>query len=184
MNKIIIIGTTGAGKTTLARKLAAIYNLKIIELDDLYWNKNWTSASDIEFEQRIITQTPKENWVMTGNYTRFHHLTWDKADTLVWLDYPFIIHFWHLLKRTLQRLLDKKEICNGNKETWHHVFSRKSIFIWLFKTYKRRRKENNHIFNTSSLYPHLTKIRLSSPSMCNQWLQETTKTGTKNNDNA
>lgn len=171
MNRIVIIGATGSGKSRLAKTLSEKFGHTVIELDDLYWNPGWKPSSDAEFEQRILHATPNTNWIMTGNYTRFHHITWEKADTLIWLDYNLLINLWHLVKRTTMRMFDKRPICNGNYETPAHVFSKDSIFVWLFKSYGRRKRDNTSVFNDNSAYPHITKIRLTSRRDCRNWLK-------------
>lgn len=45
MKRVLIVGSPGAGKSTLAKKLAARTGLPLTHLDDLYWNAGWEKSS-------------------------------------------------------------------------------------------------------------------------------------------
>jgi adenylate kinase family enzyme/ribosomal protein S18 acetylase RimI-like enzyme len=90
IQKVLIFGNAGTGKTTLARDLAYKQNLTACHLDSIYWKKDWQSLPDEEFTQRVaafIEQTP--SFTMDGNYTNSQSLPLrlSAADTLIFLDY-------------------------------------------------------------------------------------------------
>lgn len=101
MRRVVIVGTTGAGKTTLARTLATKLHAAHIELDALYWQQNWTPAAD--FVSRVENALQAECWVADGNYSRAQSLVLNRADTVVWLDYSLGTKFIRLSKRTVRR---------------------------------------------------------------------------------
>lgn len=89
MKRIIVVGVTGSGKTTLAKQLARQLGLTYISLDELFWQPNWTESSDAEFFPNVSAAISRETWVLDGSYSRTQHLTWPLADTVVWIDLPF-----------------------------------------------------------------------------------------------
>lgn len=158
MKKIIVIGTTGSGKSTLAKALSERLGLPRIELDSLFWEPNWQGSSDEEFFKKIESALAgKAGWIIDGNYTRANHLMWPQADTVIWIDLPFYLTFYQSFKRTLVRAIKKEELWpgTGNRESVSRMFSRDSILVWLFKTYRQ-----NVVKNTARMVdPTLAHLR-------------------------
>lgn len=169
MNRIVVIGATGSGKSTLAALLAERRGLKLVELDDLHWLPGWVVNDD--FVRLADAATAGDGWVVTGNYSRLRDVIWPRADTVVWLDYPFPLVFRRLLSRSLARIIDRKVICNGNTESWRKFFSKDSIMVWLFTSFPRHRKNFGEIFDNPALHPHITFLRLRSPGDTQRWLE-------------
>lgn len=160
MSRIVIIGVTGTGKSTLAFNIAAKTKLPITELDDLYWRPNWQPAPLDEFRRDVSKMVSGDKWITTGNYKDVRDILWNRADTLIWLDYSFPTALWRLTTRTIQRVWDKKPVCNGNTESLSNIFSKNGIIPWLFETYGPRKREYGAIFSNADEYPHLEKFRL------------------------
>ncbi|MDP1546459.1 MAG: hypothetical protein Q8L87_10580 [Anaerolineales bacterium] len=168
--RIVIVGTTSSGKSTLAEALSKRLGFKFIELDALYWEPNWTPADTFVFWERVERATDSKAWVVAGNYSRVRDLVWSRAETVIWLDFPFHTVFWRLLTRTIRRAVTREELWNGNRETfWEHLklWSEESLFHWLFKTYWRRKRETPMLV---SLYEHLTLIHFKHPKEAEEWL--------------
>lgn len=163
MKKIIIIGTTGSGKSTFATKLAEKLNYPYIQLDKLFWKANWRWSSDEEFFQKIHDEIDRDSWIVDGNYTRTQAITWTNADTVIWIDLPFWLTFYQCFTRSLKRALLKTELWpnTGNKESFTRMFSKDSILLWLFKTYDVNLKKYEQRINDLS-YSHLNFYRLKS----------------------
>ncbi len=85
--RIIVVGTTSAGKSTFAEKLANILDLDFVELDALYWQPNWVGTPDDEFILKVADATSRERWVVAGTYSRTIPTTWRRAEVVIWLDY-------------------------------------------------------------------------------------------------
>ncbi len=171
MKRIAVVGATGSGKTTLAGKIAQCLNVPHIETDSVYWGPKWQPIPLDEFRRRMDTATQDEKWVIDGNYSKVRDLVWGRADTLVWLDYPFLLVFWRLLRRSIPRIYTRVELWNGNRETVRDMFfSKDSLFVWLFQSYKRQ-KRAFPLLITEPKYSHLLFVRLKSPREAEQWLQ-------------
>lgn len=86
--RILIIGSPGAGKSTLARKLAKKLDLPLVYLDQIWHRKDCTTLSRAEFDERLQTELAKPAWIIDGNYMRTLAMRLQKTDLVIYLDYP------------------------------------------------------------------------------------------------
>ena len=87
-DRILILGGTGSGKTTLARELAAALQVPHVELDSLYFGPEFSTAPLPLLRERTSAAIAGDRWVTDGNKRAVRDLVWPRADTIVWLDYP------------------------------------------------------------------------------------------------
>lgn len=168
--RIVVLGTTGSGKTTLARRLVDHLGLPLVELDALHWEPNWTPAAPDRFRARADVATAGDGWVVDGNYSAVRTIIWPRAEMLIWLDYPLVVNLWRLLWRSLRRGLTQEELWNGNRESLREQFlSRDSLFLWAVTHHGRRRREYP-VQLARPEYAHLAVVRLRSPRATRQWL--------------
>lgn len=168
--RIVVIGVTGSGKTTLAQQLARRLGYPHVELDALHWDANWTMAPDDVFRERIAQALGGPVWVTDGNYSKARDLTWGRADTIIWFDYPLVVNLWRLTRRNISRVFRRTELWNGNRETFAGQFlSRDSLYLWALKKHGKNRREYPDLFAETS-YAHLRVIRLRSPRAATRWL--------------
>ena len=170
MQRVVVIGTSGSGKTTFAASLARCLNVPHIELDDLHWNPQWVETPTSEFLVKVDAATHSQAWVVDGNYSKARALIWPRADTLIWLDYPFPLVISRLLRRTLRGLVFRNVRCNGNQESWRNAFSRDSIIVWAFQSHWRNQRTYSQAM-TDPAYAHLQRLRFRSPKEANAWLR-------------
>ncbi len=170
MQRIVVVGTTGSGKTTVASRLAARLGCPHIELDALHWAPGWQEVPLETFRARLAEAIQAERWVVDGNYSKIADLTWRQADTIVWLDYPFFTVFRQLLWRTLRRIATRELLWGTNRESLGAMLGRDSILLWMLKTYRRRRKQYPILFRQPE-YAHLTVVHLRSPVQTRAWLE-------------
>lgn len=172
MRRVVVFGTTGSGKSTLAEALAARTGLRVIELDALFWARDWQPATDELFRHRVERETRDGDWIVVGNYAQVRDLTWRPADTLVWLDLPFPLVFWRLLWRTVRRGTTRQELWGtGNRESlWRAFFNRNSILLWAIKTHGRNRKR--FAIDCAFLAKEKTVVRLRSAREVERFIAE------------
>ena len=133
-------GVCGSGKTTLAKRIGERTGLPWHSADDLAWLPGWKETS-LEFQTEKIGEiVSQEEWVLDTAYGKWIDLPMSRVELIVALDYPRWFSFARLLRRTFARAIDKKPICNGNVETWKTTFSRKSILVWHFQSFSRKRE--------------------------------------------
>ena len=101
--RIVVIGSTSSGKSTLAKQLADRFNYDFIELDALHWEADWKEASLEDFRARVEAAIQAQAWVVAGNYHVVRDLVWSKAEAVIWLDYSLWRIFWQLTRRTFKR---------------------------------------------------------------------------------
>jgi adenylate kinase family enzyme len=170
LQRIVVVGTTGSGKTTMAGRLSQKLGFPHTELDALNWGPNWTMRPDEIFRSLVDQATQGERWVIDGNYSRSRDIVWSRADTVVWLDYSLALIMWRLWWRILRRGVLREELWSGNRERlWVHFFSRDSLFLWALNTYKRRKREYPALLSSPD-YSHLKLVHLRSQRQAKNWL--------------
>ena len=171
LERIIVVGTSCSGKTTLAKKLSKMLSIPHFELDQLYWIKGWQPRPVEEFKELVVKALSGESWITDGNYRVIRDSVWTRATTVIWLNYTLPVVLWRCLKRTTGRAVSGAEICSGNHESFRRSFlSRDSIFLWILKTYWRRKRETAKI-RADKTYPNLEFIELSSPKQTKLFLE-------------
>jgi adenylate kinase family enzyme len=140
--KIAVVGTSGSGKTTVARRLAETHGVPHVELDALHWGPNWTACPAEEFREKVARALAPEGWVVDGSYHgKLGDSVLEQADFVVWLDLPFRTVAGRIWTRTLRRIRSREELWSGNRETWRDAFfSRDSLFVWVVTTHRSRRR--------------------------------------------
>ena len=83
MRRFAVAGTSCSGKTTLARRIAALYGIPHIELDAIYWGPNWKPSAIDEFRSAVEIETSNDRWVIDGNYSKVRDIVWERATHLI-----------------------------------------------------------------------------------------------------
>ncbi|MEM8896803.1 MAG: adenylate kinase [Bacteroidota bacterium] len=176
MKKINVIGTSGSGKSTFAKKLAKKLDYPYVELDAIFWGPNWTEPSDEVLFDKLAKALEQDYWVLDGNYSRTNHIKWALTDTIVWIDFSFWRTLWQAVSRAISRVIDQKELWPGtnNRETLRMLFSHDSIVLWTLRTYRKNVRRYSKLPDDPR-YAHIQFYRLRSPEECEQWLSTLTK---------
>jgi len=174
--RIVVIGTSGAGKTTLARTIARRLRLVHIELDALNWQAGWRDlvrSDPTEFTRRVAAATQADGWVADGNYAVVRDLLWRNASHLVWLDYSRPVVMRRVIGRSLLRVVLRTELWagTGNRERWRFLLQPSHPVRWAWRTWEMLRRETAEL-TVRSEYAHLNVLRLRRPDET-QWAVET-----------
>jgi adenylate kinase family enzyme len=159
MRRVVVMGTAGSGKTTVAAALARRMGVPHVELDALAWGPEWESTPPAVLRERVEAAVGAEAWVVDGNYTAVRDLVWPKADAAVWLDPPRRVVMWRVITRTVHRIVTRRVLWSGNRESLRTAFSRESIVLWAWTTYDRRHRDYP---DQLAAYPNLAVHRLQS----------------------
>ncbi len=168
--RIQIVGTSGSGKSTLARALSAKLNLEHLELDSIFHQANWTPLPDEIFKAQVSEFVSKSDWVVDGNYSRLRQIMDARVTHLIWLDYPRWFVMQRIIRRTLWRVISRKKLWNGNRETAANLLNlnaEKNILLWAWATHANNRRRYQELFEE---LPGVVKIRIASPAQANQLL--------------
>ncbi len=88
MEKIIVIGCPGSGKSTFSKTLHKITGIPLFHLDMMYWNGDKTTVDKSVFMERLSGALQQSRWIIDGNYSSTMELRLQECDTCIFLDYP------------------------------------------------------------------------------------------------
>lgn len=174
-HRILIVGDSNAGKSTLAARLASALAVPFVELDALYWLPNWQARTTDEFRQLLSKHLPAEgSWVAAGNYS-FAEVHWLRADTIVWLDYPLRITVPRIIRRSWQRWRSRELLWGTNHERLLDQFAlwdeKKSLITFTVRLHRRRRA-GFAAFMRDPRFSHVAFTRLERPAAMDAWLHD------------
>jgi len=99
MRRVLVIGSGGSGKSTVAARLGELLELEVNHLDKFYWRAGWVEPAQDEWIKTVTELMDKDSWVMDGNYSGTLELRLRKCDTIVFLDLPRVLCLWRIVKR-------------------------------------------------------------------------------------
>jgi adenylate kinase family enzyme len=170
VKRMVVVGTSGAGKTTFAAALARWLQVPHVEIDALYWFlPGWQPPPPAEFRARVARALAGQTWVADGNYSAVRDLTWGRADTLVWLDYPLPLVLWRLVCRTARRVMRRETLWGTQREDLRVHFGKDSLVLYAVKTHHARRRRFDRLL-AAGAFAHLHVYRLRSPREAARWL--------------
>jgi adenylate kinase family enzyme len=165
VERVSVVGCSGAGKTTLGRRLAESLGVPFVELDGLVHQPGWTQLPMEELRARVRQVCAGDRWVVDGNYrSMVQDLVWGRADTVVWLDLPRWRVMGRVIPRTVRRGVLRQELWNGNREQLRNLFSpdpERSIVLWTL-TRHRTYHERYAAAAADPALAHLRFVRLGS----------------------
>lgn len=140
MKKIILIGSGGAGKSTLARRLGETLGIEVFHLDKLYWLPDWTQPSKDEWRKKVEQLLEKDEWVIDGNFNSTMELRMKASDTVIYLNFARTICVYRAFKRALKYYhKTRPDMGEGCREKLDFEFLR---WVWTFpKTDKPKIEE-------------------------------------------
>ena len=139
--RISIRGTSGSGKSTVGRAAALRLGIPYVELDAIRHGPNWSEMPDDEFAERVRAIAAGDHWIVDGNYGAVRAITGARATHIVWLDLPRWLTVWQVFVRSFTRAAFRKELWNGNRESFRNWLEPEHPIRWAWTTHARRRRE-------------------------------------------
>jgi adenylate kinase family enzyme len=135
VKKILVIGSSGAGKSILSRKLGEITGLPVIHLDFHHWRPGWTEPAKEVWEAQVTELLELDEWVMDGNFGGTMERRLQSCDTVVFLDLPRHICALRVVKRVLTYHGDTRpDLAEGCPEKFDPAFLK---WVWDFPNRSR-----------------------------------------------
>jgi adenylate kinase family enzyme len=104
VERIMIVGQPGSGKSRLAQALGERTGLPVIHIDKIHWQPGWVERSKAEKTRLCEEAEQRPRWIFEGG----HSVTWPsrvaRADMLIWLDRPVGLRLWRVVRRALTGL--------------------------------------------------------------------------------
>ena len=98
--KILVVGISASGKSTFTKKLAFKTNLPAIFVDSIMWKPGWNYIGDEETVKKLQEASSKDEWIIEGYITKgIRAFIFDRADTIIYLDYSPLVASWRYLRR-------------------------------------------------------------------------------------
>jgi hypothetical protein len=174
--RIVILGRTGSGKTTLARELATALGVPHVELDSLYFGPDFSTVPLAVLRERTTAAIAGHRWVTDGNKRAVRDLVWPRADTAIWLDYPAYVSLWRLAKRARRRTsaLGAEAARTGRRAGLpRQMLAAARGVLTALKSHRGQRREYPQLF-AQPANAHLAVARLRSPRATRRWLERVT----------
>ena len=119
MNRIMVMGGAGSGKSTTARLLADRLDLPVVHIDHMYWAPGWVARPRDETDRLARAAAAAEHWVFDGNHLRSADHRAARADLIAFLDLPLPVRLWRVVRRVLRhRGETRPDMAEGCVEQW------------------------------------------------------------------
>ena len=164
-NKIVVVGTSAVGKSTFSRKLAQVLNLPLTLMDSIMWKPGWNYIGDEETVRKLDEVSLRPEWIIEGYIsTEARTFVFDRADSIIYLDYPSLISSWRYIKRWWKYRKAARPELEGSPEKFDLKFL---ALVWT-------KGEANYLNRyLKEVNPRKKIITLKSPKEAQKFLEET-----------
>jgi len=175
--RILVVGVSSTGKSTLAEHLADLVGGAFVELDALFWLPQWREPRTEDFQTKVIAALDgADRWAVAGNYNSrgIPDIVLPRADTLIWIDLPLRTTMPRLIRRTWRRWRNRELLWGTNREviTEHlKVWSNDSLVGYSLRHNRETRRRQTARF-ADPRWRHLRRHRLRSPSEVTRFLDQ------------
>lgn len=159
MNKIAVFGKPGGGKSTLSRQLSAVTGIALYPLDLIKYKQNGDQIPHEEYSKKHADLLSYDSWLIEGLGTiKSFWERIDAADTLIYIDLPYYVHYWWVTKRLLKSFIVKPEdwpkgssVLKGTLASWKYL--RLSPKFWTPELFEKiqRRGNGKNIYRITSV---------------------------------
>ena len=138
MKRIMILGFSGGGKSTLAQNMGKILGIEPTHMDALHWLPNWVESSREEKIEKLTPVLQREAWIIDGNYQK---ILWTErvalADTVIFIDVNRFTCFWQAWRRSkMYKGKTRPDMGEGCTEKFDWEFAK-----WVFFLGRKKRKD-------------------------------------------
>lgn len=155
MRKVLIIGSGGAGKSTLSVRLGKLLKIEVFHLDVLHWNPGWVETPKPEWRKTVEELVGRETWILDGNYSGTLDIRLAACDTVVFLDVARIVCLWRVLKRwLLYRRSRRPDMAEGCREKLDLQF-----MLWIWNYPKRTRPKVLELLSKNAQSKTVVRLR-------------------------
>lgn len=167
MQRIVILGNSRSGKSTLARLIGARLSLPVIHLDTLFWKADWVEPDPDEFRKRVRNAVVSDAWVCEGNYyRRTFDLRLPRADLVIWLDTPRVICISRVVLRSVLNR-PHADLPVGCQEKLDRAFLGFLKYVWNFDHQYRPGMESARL----AIGPQVTVVHLQGARAITNFLE-------------
>jgi adenylate kinase family enzyme len=136
MERILVMGSPGSGKSTFARRLSQITDIPVVSLDALYWKPGWKPSDAAEFDARVAAAIRLPRWIVDGDYTWWAgDIRRSMADSVIWFDLPRRTCMFGIMSRIATSYgRVRPEMAQGCPERIDVEFFR---YVWTYRQVQR-----------------------------------------------
>lgn len=168
--RILIAGTSGAGKTTFGNRLANMLDLPQHEVDSLHWGPGWIRRPSFLVDVAAVADS--EAWVTEWQYRDARPILAQRAHVMIWLDYSVPRRMYWVTRRTVKRRVSRKPLWDSKlrEQALLKFFTDESHIIrWAWRT-RRSLAELPELIERQ--HPHIALYRFRSPTQTQRWLED------------
>ena len=166
INRVMVIGCCGAGKSTITLKLKNDLELPVFHLDKLFWKAGWEQKALEEFRAEHEQIIKNSHWVIDGNYASTMSERYEKADLVIFMALPRWQCLWGVIKRRLTyNKQTRPDITEGCPERFDWEFYK---YVWNF--HKTQLPKIEAIINTDNSKKLI--YRITSRKQANEFVRE------------
>ncbi|WP_105565184.1 P-loop NTPase family protein [Microbacterium halophytorum] len=169
--RILVAGVTGVGKTTLAARVGRLLDVPHVEIDDLHWGPGWAPRPDFLDEVRKLASSGA--WVTEWQYSDARPILLDRAQALVWIDLPFRVQYWRLIKRTVRRRVRRVALWRAGMvepPLWTIFTNPEHILRWGWRTRNKYRREFGDVLSELAARDDFEFVHLRSVREVDRWV--------------
>jgi adenylate kinase family enzyme len=155
VKRILIIGSGGAGKSTLAPRLGEKMGIEVVHLDKLFWNPGWVPTAKDEWREIVGQALEKDSWIIDGNFGGTLEMRVQACDTIIFLDIPRHICMYRIVKRwVMYNRNTRPDMAEGCEERFDWEF-----FMWVWNYPKRSKPEKELVLNRYAKEKTIIRLR-------------------------
>ena len=135
-DRIVILGSAGAGKSTLATRLGEITGIPVIHLDRMFWNPGWVATPRDEMNNMVLETATRESWIIDGNYLSTLDYRIERADSIIFIDFNrYLCTYRVVMRRIKNHKKARYDVGEGCPEQIDWPFLK---WIWSYPNHSRK----------------------------------------------